>query len=83
MKARERAIRSLIALQKADGGWEGEMVWNTMILSQYVIVMTAVGRKLDFVIQEIDVPTGDVLFEWHALDHVPRSASYVPKPSSG
>ena len=37
----------------------------------------------DFVIQEIDVPTGDVLFEWHALDHVPRSASYVPQPTSG
>ena len=37
----------------------------------------------DFVIQEIDVPTGDVLFEWHALDHVPRSASYVPRPRTG
>jgi squalene/oxidosqualene cyclase-like protein len=47
MKARDRAIASLIALQKADGGWEGEMVWNTMILSQYVIVMKAVGRSLD------------------------------------
>ena len=37
----------------------------------------------DFVVQEIDVPTGDVLFEWHALDHVPRSGSYVPRPRTG
>ena len=37
----------------------------------------------DFVVQEIHVPTGDVLFEWHALDHVPRSASYVPRPTTG
>ena len=34
-------------------------------------------KVTDFVIQEIDVATGDVLFEWHALDHVPLSASYV------
>ena len=30
----------------------------------------------DCVVQEIDVRTGLVMFEWHALGHVPLSASY-------
>jgi arylsulfotransferase ASST len=30
---------------------------------------------IDSVIQEIDIKTGLVLFEWHALDHIPVSAS--------
>ena len=29
------------------------------------------GSVLDGVVQEIDVATGNVLFEWHSLDHVP------------
>ena len=37
----------------------------------------------DCVVQEIDVRTGLVMFEWHALGHVPLSASYsTPQPSS-
>jgi hypothetical protein len=36
---------------------------------------------MDVVIQEIDLRTGDVLFEWHALDHVPPSASYQLQPA--
>lgn len=28
--------------------------------------------------QEINVTTGEVLFEWHSIDHVDLSASYVP-----
>ena len=55
---------------------------DTAYAGMYVPVrLHGSGVKItDFVIQEIDVPTGDVLFEWHALDHVPRSASYVPRP---
>ena len=38
----------------------------------------------DCVIQEIDVRTGLVMFEWHALGHVPLSASYsAPSRSPG
>jgi lanosterol synthase len=43
----ETAIRHLLARQDARGGWEAEMVWCTMILSQYVIVQRVVGRPLD------------------------------------
>jgi hypothetical protein len=36
------------------------------------------GQVIDGVVQEIDVATGKVLFEWHSLDHVPLSESYSP-----
>ncbi len=31
---------------------------------------------MDAVIEEIDIKTGLVMFEWHALDHVPVSESF-------
>jgi hypothetical protein len=36
------------------------------------------GNALDSIVQEIDVATGKVLFEWHSLDHVPLTESYSP-----
>jgi 2,3-oxidosqualene cyclase len=41
--ALERAIHHLACLQQPDGCWEGEVVWNPMLLSQYVIVHRIVG----------------------------------------
>ncbi len=41
------AISHVCSLQKPDGGWEGEMVWNTMILSQYILTRHAVGKPID------------------------------------
>ena len=45
-------------------------------------VSTAKGTEqrivLDGVVQEIDIPTGLVLFQWDSLDHVPVTASYQP-----
>lgn len=42
------------------------------------------GRRVtEYVVQEIDLATGDVLFEWHSLDHVPLSASYEAPPADG
>ena len=40
----ERAVQHLLSRQREDGSWEGEVVWCTMILSQYVIVRRVVGR---------------------------------------
>jgi hypothetical protein len=34
----------------------------------------------DCVVQEIDIPTGLVLFQWDSLDHVPLTDSYMPPP---
>jgi Arylsulfotransferase (ASST) len=39
------------------------------------------GVLTDSVIQQIDVKTGLVMWEWHALGHVPVSDSYQPPPS--
>ncbi|MGH7642496.1 MAG: arylsulfotransferase family protein [Candidatus Dormibacteria bacterium] len=33
------------------------------------------GAVLDGIVQEVDVSTGNVLFEWHSLDHAPLSLS--------
>ncbi|HEY3765622.1 MAG TPA: arylsulfotransferase family protein, partial [Gaiellales bacterium] len=40
------------------------------------------GEAYDGIVEEIDVRTGKVLFEWHSLDHVPLSDSYAPVPTS-
>jgi len=37
---------------------------------------------LDSVVQEIDIPTGLVLFQWDSLDHVPLSDGYTSAPKS-
>ncbi|MGC1185678.1 MAG: arylsulfotransferase family protein, partial [Candidatus Dormiibacterota bacterium] len=40
------------------------------------------GAVYDCVVQELDLKTGNVLFEWHSLDHVKLSDSYIPYASS-
>jgi hypothetical protein len=37
---------------------------------------------LDSVVQEIDIKTGLVLFQWDSLDHVPLGDSYEPVPKT-
>jgi len=38
----------------------------------------AQGVALSGVVQEIDIPSGRVLFEWSSLDHVPVTDTYIP-----
>jgi Arylsulfotransferase (ASST) len=38
---------------------------------------------IDGIVQEIDIPTGLVLFEWHSLDHIPVTDSYDRPPWLG
>jgi hypothetical protein len=40
------------------------------------------GVLTDSVVQEIDVKTGLVMWEWHALGHIPLSTSLNPDPHS-
>ncbi|HEV3130243.1 MAG TPA: arylsulfotransferase family protein [Solirubrobacteraceae bacterium] len=43
-----------------------------------------VGKPtMDDVIQEIDIKTGLVMFEWHALDHIATGDTYFPPRSAG
>jgi hypothetical protein len=41
----------------------------------------ASGTVLDGVIQQIDIHTGLVMWEWHSLDHVPLTDSYSSPPT--
>jgi hypothetical protein len=36
------------------------------------------GTVLEGIIQEVDIATGRLLFEWRSLEHVPVTASYFP-----
>jgi Arylsulfotransferase (ASST) len=38
------------------------------------------GSVLDGIVQEVDIETGEVLFEWHSLDHVGLDESYYEPP---
>lgn len=38
---------------------------------------------IDSVVQEVDITTGLVLFQWDALDHIPLRQSYVPTRNDG
>jgi hypothetical protein len=40
------------------------------------------GLVTEGVVQEIDIPTGNVLFEWHSLDHIGLDESYAPLPAT-
>jgi squalene/oxidosqualene cyclase-like protein len=44
LTSHDAAVQHLLSLQRADGSWEGEVVWCTMILSQYTIACRVVGR---------------------------------------
>jgi hypothetical protein len=39
-----------------------------------------IGTAIDGIVQEIDIPTGLVLFEWHSLEHVGVEESYGEVP---
>jgi hypothetical protein len=42
---------------------------------------TSAGRIVEAVVQEVDIKTGLVLFEWHSLGDVGLSESYMPPPT--
>ena len=57
---------------------------GTALIDAYMPVstdMTSIGGPsngavMDCIIQELDVRTGQVLWEWHSLGHIPLSATY-------
>ena len=57
---------------------------DAYIFAPSPVHLPGVGKPaVDSVVQEIDIKTGLVLFEWHSLDHVPLSASYFTPSSPG
>ena len=40
------------------------------------------GKLIDQAIQEVDIATGQVLWQWNALDHIRLTATYAGKPGA-
>jgi Arylsulfotransferase (ASST) len=57
---------------------------DAYITAAWPVHLPGLGRgTIDAVVQEIDINTGLVLFEWHSLDHIPLTASYTKVPPKG
>jgi Arylsulfotransferase (ASST) len=64
--------------------------WNTALIVADTITtanLTSIGgpadqKVVDSIVQEIDISTGKVLFQWNAADHVPYTDSEQPRPAS-
>src|SRR5207244_7719565 len=64
--------------------------WNTALILAYATAsadLTSIGGPadqtvIDGIVQEIDIPTGKVLFQWNSQDHVPFADSEQPLPAS-
>jgi hypothetical protein len=64
---------------------------GTALVDSYSIVHTNLtsvggpsnGTVVDCIIQELDIRTGRLLWEWHALGHVPLTASHAGRPIGG
>ncbi len=81
-----------IATVQAGNGLQGMDLHEFLVTPQgdaWIVGVSPVhygtmGRPLmDSVVQEIDIKTGLVMFEWHALDHVPISASFFKTNTGG
>lgn len=78
-----------IAVVHAGDGLQGSDLHEFLVRNNGVAWIAAVSpvsypgtRKplMDSVIQEIDIKTGLVMFEWHAYDHIPVSTSFFRTP---
>ena len=81
---------------RAGGGYRADLhellitAKDTALITVYGLVpydLSLVGGAADSVVaegivQELDIETGEVLFEWRSLDHVGVEESYFPPPES-
>jgi hypothetical protein len=86
----------LIATVKAGNGYQADghefliTPWNTALIINYTLKtadLTSIGGPanqtvVDGLVQEIDIRTGKVLFQWDGADHVPYAQSEQQLPSS-
>ncbi len=56
------------------------LIYNPVIANAAMINRVYDRAVLDAVVQEIDLATGSVLFEWHSLGNLELSESYLPAP---
>jgi len=81
-----------IATVQAGNGLQGMDLHEFLVTPQgdaYVVGVSPIHYGsmkrplMDAVVQEIDIKTGLVLFEWHALDHIPIGASFFKNGAPG
>ena len=58
------------------------LIYNPVIVDARRAGGSAQQRVLEPVIQEIDIPTGTLLFEWHGLPSIALTDSYQPVPKT-
>lgn len=87
----DTAYRTVRRIQAA-GGLRGDLhefvitPRDTALLTSYAVLkadLSSVGGARagtiqDAIFQEIDLATGEVLLEWHSLDHIPLAESQAP-----
>ncbi len=85
-----------IAMVNAGNGYSADghefliTPWNTALILAYTTAtadLTSIGGPasqtvIDGIVQEVDIRTGQVLFQWNSADHVPYSDSEQPLPAS-
>ncbi|HUA12553.1 MAG TPA: arylsulfotransferase family protein [Solirubrobacteraceae bacterium] len=85
-----------IAVVKAGNGLSADghefliTPWNTALILSYTTAtedLTSIGgapnqEVINGVVQEVNIHSGKVLFEWNSADHVPFSQSEQPLPAS-
>jgi hypothetical protein len=90
------ARHRLVATVRAGNGLDADCheflitPWDTALITIYTTAdadLRSIGGPPDQtvvngVVQEIDIATGEVLFEWNSADHVPFSESRQPLPES-
>jgi hypothetical protein len=54
---------------------------GTALITAYDTVDHGGRKVVDGVVQEVDVASGEVVFQWRSLDHVPLVDSYRPRPA--
>jgi Arylsulfotransferase (ASST) len=85
-----------IATVKAGNGYSADghefliTPWNTALVLSYTTAtanLTSIGgpadqEVIDGIVQEINIRTGHVLFQWNSAGHVPYAQSEQPLPAS-
>jgi hypothetical protein len=85
-----------IATVRAGNGYHADghefliTPWNTAVITVYAKAtanLTSIGGPahqsvIDGIVQEINIKTGKVLFQWDSAGHVPYRDSYQPLPGS-
>jgi len=80
----DRSYRRIATVRAANGLRADEHEFQlTPRGTALILAYRHVGKLLEGVIQELDVATGRLRFEWHSLDHVaPSEAYFRPAPGS-